>query len=78
MATGLDFYERREEHIGVSVSNPAAGADVARALTAAYKRYEEYHGKSAAGDSITVTADESGIFFEFRGTTGLTGTGGRE
>lgn len=78
MATGLDFYERHEEYIGVSVSNPAVGADAARALTAAYKRYEEYHGKPAADDSITVTADESGIFFEFRGSIGVTGTGGRE
>lgn len=78
MATGLDFYERREEHIGISVGNPAVGADVAKALTAAYARYEEYHGKPAAEDSIRVIADESGIFFEFRGSTGITGSGGRE
>lgn len=78
MATGLDFYERQEEYIGVSVGNPAVGADVAKALAAAFARYQEFHGKQAADDSIKVIADESGIFFEFRGSTGVTGAGGRE
>lgn len=70
MATGLDFYERTEEYIGASVSNPAVGADVQKALTYILGKFEQYHGEDPWDDSITVRADDDTIYFEFRGSTG--------
>lgn len=70
MATNLDFYERTEEYIGVSVSNPAVGADVLKAMTHISQEYEKHHGQKMWDDSITVRADEERIYFEFRGSVG--------
>lgn len=70
MAVGLNYYERTEEYIGVSVANPAVGADVLKAMTHISQEYEKYHGKKMWDDSVTVRADEERIYFEFRGSTG--------
>jgi hypothetical protein len=70
MAIGLDYYERTEEFIGVSVRNPAVIADVAKAMDYVVAKYKGHYGSVPWDDSIMVRADEDNIYFEFRGTTG--------
>ena len=78
MATNLDYYERTEEYIGISVANPAVGADVLKAMTHILQEYEKYHGQKMRDDSVTVRTDEERIYFEFRGSTGGKGRAVRD
>lgn len=73
MAIGLDFYERSDTYVGISVRNPAVGADVSKALHMITEKYVNYYKTSVSDDCILVSADEDCIYFEFKADHGVVG-----